>query len=170
MSSSISWWFPGASSMVFSWAMFLKGPAPAGRITLVLWDRLGQEGMCQLLKQQVAGFLKEEHCTGATSSQLLVGALSGQWLECCLPSCGRAPAVGKHLSSGAACHQACRTVAREGTLPLCRFSSCPSVSLLYCLGSRVVFYEDRLHVNSLFFGTNRNVLNLVNYFMVLMQH
>lgn len=49
--------------MVFSWEMFLAGPAPAGRITLVLWDRLGQKGTCQLAKQQVAGFLKEEHCS-----------------------------------------------------------------------------------------------------------
>lgn len=32
------------------------------------------------------------------------------------------------------------------------------------------FYEDRLNVNSLFFGTNCNVLDLVNSFMVLMQH
>lgn len=63
-----------------------------------------------------------------------------------------------------------RAAACEGMVPLCRFPSCPSVSLLYCLGSRVVFYEDRLNVNSLFFGTNRNVLDLVNYFMVLMQH
>lgn len=33
-----------------------------------------------------------------------------------------------------------RTVAYEGTLPLCRFLSCPSVSLLYCLGSRLVLF------------------------------
>lgn len=94
--------------MVFSWEMFLAGLAPAGRITLVLWDRLGQKGMCQLVKQQVAGFLKEEgHCSGAISSQLLAAALAGQWLECGLPGSGRAPAVGKRLNSGAACHQAC---------------------------------------------------------------
>lgn len=64
-------------------------PAPARRITLVLWDRLGQKGVCQLVKQQVAGFLKEERCFGATSSQLLVGALVGQWPERGLP-----PAMG----------------------------------------------------------------------------
>lgn len=79
--------------MVFSWEMFL-----AGRLlqegSLVLWGRLGQKGMCQLVKQQVAGFLKEEHCFGATSSQLLVGALVGQWPECGLAGCGRAPAMG----------------------------------------------------------------------------
>lgn len=107
MSSSISWRFPGTSSVMFSWEMFLAGPAPAGRITLVLWDRLGQKGTCQLAKQQVPGFLKEERCSGATSSQLLVGVLAGQWPKRCLPSCGRAPAVGKRLNSGAACHQAC---------------------------------------------------------------
>lgn len=94
--------------MVFSWEMFLAGVAPAGRITLVLWDRLGQKGMCQRVKQQVAGFLKVEgHCSGATSSQLLAEALAGQWLEHGLRGCGCAPAVGKRLNSRAACHPAC---------------------------------------------------------------
>lgn len=115
MSSSISWRFPGASSMVFSWEMFLAGLAPAGRITLVLWDRLGQKETCQLVKQHVAGFLKEEgQCSGATSSQLLAAALAGQWLERGLPGCGRAPAVGKLLNPGAACHQACRDRGARG--------------------------------------------------------
>lgn len=44
MSISMSWRFPGASSMVFSWEMFLAGLAPAGRITLVLWGQTGAEG------------------------------------------------------------------------------------------------------------------------------
>ena len=43
-----------------------------------------------------------------------------------------------------------RTVAYEGTLPLCRFLSCPSVSLLYCLGSSFFFLMKTLNVNSLF--------------------
>lgn len=127
MSSSISWRFPGASSVVFTWEMFLAGPAPAGRITLVLWDGLGQKGTCQPVKQQVAAFLKEEHCSGAISSQLLAGVLAGQWPERSLPGCGRAPAAGKHLSSGAACHQACPDCSVRGdvtTLQIPELSIC----------------------------------------------
>lgn len=110
MSSSVPWRFPAASSMVFSREMFLAGPAPAGRITLVLWDRLGQRGTCQLVKQQVAGFLQEEHCSGATCRQLLLGALAGQWLWTC-------PGRGDRWNCGAACHQACpgRGVRGDGT-------------------------------------------------------
>lgn len=86
MSRSI-WSFPAASCMVFSWEMFLAGLAPAGRITLVLWDRLGQKGTCQLVKQQVAGFLQEEHCSGPHAGSCSLEPWLGS-------GCGRALAMG----------------------------------------------------------------------------
>ena len=101
----------------FSWSLFsgvLMGDAPgrAGSCTVawLLWDRLGEKGTCQLGKQQVAAFLKEEHHYGATSSQLLLCALAGGLPERCLPGCVHVMAVGKRLASmgtGAACCQPC---------------------------------------------------------------
>lgn len=103
---------PEISWSLFSRVLMGDGPGRAGscRVTWLLWHRLGEKGTCQLGKQQVTGFCKEEHRYGATSSQLLLCTLAGGLPEHCLPGCECAVAAGKRLVSmatGAACRQPC---------------------------------------------------------------